>query len=216
MVLGIVFANGEDAPSNSGVLDNNPVFNAIFLLSMVPAALSSVYKEFAFRGHDGDLDVNLLQYWVATFQVLGNFLAMPIYSLSVLGPQQVVMSELPRFQVGGARCLLLGHSELPLQGGCGFPGEKLCDDCQEAWWTVVGFITFNLLFNIFAVLVIKHGSAALAFVLSTLRLPLTSIAFSFPALAGRDAEQPTGADVLGLGIILIGLGTYRYGGRLLR
>jgi drug/metabolite transporter (DMT)-like permease len=41
--------------------DNQTLFNIIFLCANVPMALSSVYKEVAFR--NDDIDVNYLQAW---------------------------------------------------------------------------------------------------------------------------------------------------------
>jgi hypothetical protein len=47
-------------PAGAGARsDNQPLFNMIFLCANIPMALSSVYKEVAFK-HD-DIDVNYLQ-----------------------------------------------------------------------------------------------------------------------------------------------------------
>ncbi len=49
-------------------------------------------EEVAFRGFDGDLDVNVLQFWVAVFQFAMNFLATPIYTLQVANTQRSFIS----------------------------------------------------------------------------------------------------------------------------
>lgn len=62
---------------------------------------------------------------------------------------------------------------------------------------------------------IKHGSAALSFLVATLRVPLASIAFSSTLIMGDEAVQPGLGDLASLVVIILGLVTYRYGGSLL-
>lgn len=81
---------------------------------------------------------------------------------------------------------------------------------------VGGYLCFNLFFNIFTMLVIKHGSATLAFLVSTLRMPISAVAFSSELIMGDDAVRPGASDLFSLVVILAGLGAYRYGGRLLK
>merc|ERR1712008_10530 len=88
--------------------------------------------------------------------------------------------------------------------------------CETAWTAVLGYVCFNLSFNIFIMLVIKYGSAALSFLVSTLRLPLTAIAFSCPLIMGIHTVQPGMSDFVSLAVILIGLIMYRYGSQLLQ
>lgn len=215
IILGILLAKVDGAPSGSSMADeNNPLFNVIFFMAVVPAALSSVYKEVAFRGHDGDLDVNLLQFWVASFQVVGNFLAMPIYTLSLLGTQRVPLNAMLGQTVRGSQCLF--GEEDSLARDCGLEDEISCDHCEGAWIQVLGYLAFNLLFNVFSVLVIKHGSASASFLVATLRLPIATLAFSLPAIAGSSAVSLRLSDFVGLGVVIVGLGTYRYGSRLLK
>lgn len=98
IVMGIILAKATGG--GGGSAGNLVAFNAIFFAAVIPSAISSVFKEVAFKGFDGDLDVNVLQFWVAAFQFVTNFLAMPIYTLSVLGPQRVPLSEMPALITG--------------------------------------------------------------------------------------------------------------------
>jgi len=206
MVAGIVLSNV--ASSKDAALDN-PIFNVVFLLAMVPTAVSSVFKEVAFRGFEGDLDVNVLQFWVTMFQLVVNFAAMPIYTLRLLGPQQVPLSEMPELTIGGSRCLFL--LEDYVKDSCGMPGERPCDHCRDAWLAVLLYLSFNLLYNLTTVLIIKHGSAALCFLVATLRMPLSSIAFGSTLIMGSEAVQPSVGDLTSLLVITIGLVLYRWG-----
>eukprot|EP00439_Symbiodinium_sp_Y106_P058964 s929_g8.t1 len=78
------------------------------------------------------------------------------------------------------------------------------------------YLAFNLTMNIFAVLVIKHGSAALSFLVSTLRMPLSALAFGSTLIMGSEAVTPQLHDLLSLVVILLGLCSYRMGARQLK
>jgi len=218
ITLGIVGSQVLSAEASSSVdmiLENNdPIFCTIFLIAVAPMALSTVMREVAFHGFGGDLDVNFLQFWVSVFQLLCNFLAMPVYALGILGSQQVPLAEMPSQVYGGMRCLLSFDDSSA--STCGGPGERPCDDCGGAWLAVGGFISSNLLYNISMMLVIKHGSAALSFLVGTLRLPLTALAFSSPLIMGCHAVSLAISDVVSLIVIVLGLFLYQVGGWLKR
>jgi len=214
IVLGIVLAKVGSGGSEGDGESDNIVFNIIFVLALVPSALSSVFKEVAFRGFDGDLDVNVLQFWVASFQVIVNLMAMPVYTLKLLGAQQVPLHCMPGIGIGGSRCLFFLEDQV--SENCGLPGEKPCDHCQDAWVSVGGYLCFNLMYNISTMLVIKHGSATLAFLVATLRMPLSSLAFASTLIMGSEAVQPSFGDFLSLVVIVCGLVAYRYGAQLLK
>eukprot|EP00933_Yihiella_yeosuensis_P027625 TRINITY_DN2152_c2_g1_i1.p1 TRINITY_DN2152_c2_g1~~TRINITY_DN2152_c2_g1_i1.p1 ORF type:complete len:519 (+),score=71.45 TRINITY_DN2152_c2_g1_i1:138-1694(+) len=216
IVLGIVFAKAHKLLDGASQIASQdvPEFNLLFCLALVPGAMSTVFKEIAFRNFDGDLDVNVLQFWVAGFQVVVNFCAMPIYALRLLGPQQVPLDRMLPMAVGGWRCLFLREDQIIDR--CGLIDEQPCDTCRDAYLPVCTYLFFNLFLNIFAVLVIKNGSAALSFLVSTLRLPLASIAFSSTLIMGDQATSPGFGDVLSLVVILLGLCSYRYGAKLMK
>jgi len=197
------------ATAGSSEANDLALFNLIFVMGLVPNAMSSVYKELAFRNFDGDLDVNVIQFWVVFFQIFVNLAAMPIYAMDVLGPQKVPVEEMMGATIAGHRCLWMRENQIVEH--CGLEGEKTCDHCETAWTAVLGYSCFNMLFNICTMLVIKYGSAALSFLVSTLRLPLSAIAFSCPLIMGIHTVQPGMSDFVSLAVILIGLIMYRYG-----
>ena len=71
---------------------------------------------------------------------------------------------------------------------CLADGGLACDHCEEAWFPDGFYWVFNLSLNVFMMLVIKHGSATLLFLVSTLGLPLTSLAFSSSLAMGAQAQ----------------------------
>lgn len=220
ILFGIVVAKvnmngsaGEDGVEDALLAGNDPIFNLLFVGAMVPLATSSTFKEVAFRGHDGDLDVNVLQFYVLCFQVLWNFLCMPIYSAQMLGTARVPLSSMPALVSHGSKCLFLLEDQVV--DSCGLPDQRACDHCQNAWVVVCCYVFANFGYNLSVVLVIKHGSAALTFLVSTLRMPLGALAFSSTLIMGSGAVPLQVSDLQSLAVILAGLWFYRLGGRLL-
>ncbi len=206
------FSGERDSGGDIGQDDNSdlPLFNFLFLLSVVPSALSSIYKELAFL--DSDIDSNYLQAWVSLWQTLFGFALIPLNTLSFLGPQAVRWDELLSSFVDGGWCLL-GYNVVrpPHCTTHHVPSESLrtCDDCQGAWLPIALYVAFNILFNVFTVLLIKHGSATLMFVIMTLRMPLVQLAFSMKQF--NDPPDSFGLSAAaGLVVILAGLVCYRW------
>ncbi|CAJ1416261.1 unnamed protein product [Effrenium voratum] len=139
-------------------------------------------------------------------------MCMPVYSLKMLGPQQVPLEEMAGVAIGGSKCLFWAQDQVITN--CGLPDEKPCDHCETAYGPVFLYLGFNLLLtNVFAVLVIKHGSAAMSFMVSTLRMPLSAIAFSSPLIMGEDAVPCQLHDFLSVVVIISGLLCYFKGGQ---
>ena len=206
------FSSEQDSGGDIGQDDNSdlPLFNFLFLLSVVPGALSSIYKELAFV--DADIDANYLQAWVSLWQSLFGFALIPLNTLKFLGPQAVAWDKLWSSFVDGGWCLL-GYNVLvpPHCTNHHIPDSALppCDDCEGAWIPIVAYIVFNLLFNVYTVLLIKYGSATLMFIIMTLRLPMIQWAFSVRAF--NDPPDSFGwAAGMGLAAILLGLVVYRW------
>jgi len=76
------------------------------------------------------------------------------------------------------------------------------------------YLFFNLALNILIVLVLKHGSAAILAMSSTVLVPLGNFAFSLDFMPGHKPQRPT--DVAGLGIIMMGLLFFRYLDKMLK
>eukprot|EP00914_Ancora_sagittata_P011008 GHVO01021509.1.p1 GENE.GHVO01021509.1~~GHVO01021509.1.p1 ORF type:complete len:486 (-),score=78.14 GHVO01021509.1:389-1657(-) len=182
-------------------------FNLLFVLACVPLGLSQVYKEVAFR--DVEMDVNYMQFWVALFQTSLGLTLAPINSLPMLGPQTVPLRDIPMILYNGTKCLFLLHNTVV--DDCGGPGQVKCDTCGDAWVSVTMYLAFNVLYNVFTLLVVKHGSATLSFLVATLRLPLSSFAFYSHKLMGAAAQTPRLSDFCGLAVLLGGLVCYRIG-----
>jgi len=189
------------SPSPSA-LGDSPIFTLLFLASVIPQAMSSIYKEKAFT--DIDIDVNFLQAWVALWQTIFGILLIPLNTLSILGPNHLPWNELFSALVNGAKCMMGVNSVVEP-----FCLDKPCDSCEGAWVPLAAYLAFNCCFNIFIVLVIKHGGAALMYIVMTLRLPLVQFAFSRPWIQSPP-DSFSKYSLFGLGLILVGLVVYRW------
>ncbi|KAL8442372.1 hypothetical protein Emed_007311 [Eimeria media] len=174
---GLLHPSAEDS-------SNLPFFNLLFLLSILPSSLSYVVKEVAFRGVQ--MNTSFLQFWVALFQFFVGFVLLPLTSLPLLGSEVVPLNELWGRLVDGGRCLFGVNSIVPPD--CGPAVGLACDACEGAWVEVLVYILFNLIYNVCAMLiscccllpskaVLKHCGATVLFLVMTVRLPLTSMAF---------------------------------------
>ena len=85
-----------------------------------------------------------------------------------------------------------------------------CDACRGAWLPVFIYLSANMLYNYFMVVIIKNGGASLLYVIMTLRLPLVQLAMAIPAI-NTPPDTFGAAELSGLSLILLGLGSYKYG-----
>jgi len=211
-------------PSLTGGDGGGPiVWDLVFFLATIPTALSGVYKEIAFREVE-DMDVWWLNGWVVLYQFLIGLLYAPLAAVM----SDVAISDIPENIWQGAQCVFAGTNfvtesddDCSTDTDCGGDGDTCCDSCNgsidtvsamPAIWGLILYMSFNLTYNILLVLVIKHGSAALMYIASTVVLPLGSLCFTLPAFLGEHARSFTAFDGAGLGVVLLGLIFYRFVG----
>lgn len=206
-----------------------PMFDLIFFSATLPTAISGVYKEIAFREID-DMDVWYLNGWVCLFQFIFGLTYAPLAAKMSGLP----IKEIPANLYQGLECTVLGHNTITndianatitclTRQPCGTTGLlQCCDSCDgslpyisavPALWGMIMYMVANILYNIFLVLVIKYGSAALMYIASTLVLPLGSISFTIRAFLGHNTQKFTVFSGAGLGVVLFGLIIYRFLGK---
>jgi len=191
-----------NAGGDSG--QNIPFFNMFFLCQAIPFAASNLYKDIAFKSVD--MDVWYLQFWDVFYQsVIGTFL-FPANTL-LPPPANIAWSDIPSAMKNGAICL---SGTNVITSNCG-TSDHPCDACDRAWLILLIYMCINVVYNIFILLVIKHGSATILSIAQTIRLPLTSIAFSMQWIMGNQVEPFSKFSLYGLFIILTGLSAFRAG-----
>eukprot|EP00126_Sphaerothecum_destruens_P000204 Sdes_comp10247_c0_seq1m1873 len=206
------------------------LWDVMFFLTTVPTAISAVYKEIVFRSV-ADMDVWYLNGYVALFQF---FFGLPYAPLAAV-MTNLKVADIPQNLYQGLLCFLLGtnfvtqdplaplaNATCSVAANCG-QLIKCCDSCDgsipsvsavSAFWGMALYLLANLSYNILMVLVIKHGSAALMYVASTVVLPMGAVCFTFPLLLGVHAKQFTVYDGSGLVVVLLGLIIYRFLGEI--
>jgi len=169
---------------------------ACLILSCVPMTLSSVYKEKALG--ETEIDVVYMNGWVAVYQcIISLALAVPSAYASNITPGQ-----LPQNMVDGAKCYV-GISSVSEAHG------KIHEDhCTMAPLYVNLYIGFNVLYNIFIIMILKYGSSNILWLAMTIMVPLGNFAFAMPFVPEHKALKPT--DIVGLIVIMTGLVIYRF------
>jgi len=151
------------------------------------------------------MDVWYLQFWDVFYQSLIGTLLFPVNTI-LPAAARITWKEMPTDMEHGAMCLAGINT---ITSGC--TTEIPCDNCQGAWFTLILYMAINVIYNVFILLVIKHGSATLLSIAQTVRLPLTSIAFSQKWIMQDQVEPFSKYSLYGLFIILAGLTSYRAG-----
>lgn len=167
----------------------------VLMVSCVPMCLSSVYKEQALG--ETEIDIMYLNGWVAVFQTL---FAIPLClpSAQVIN---IAFSEIIPNMYGGAMCLV-GINSITNKA------DGLNDACEMAPLYVSLYLAFNVVYNILIVVILKHGSANILWMASTVIVPLSDIAFSLKFMPG---SRPLHfMDLVGLVVIMFGLVVYRF------
>lgn len=218
---GLVVSVWPALTKNSGSDNSSIGWYLIFFAATIPTALSAVYKEIAFRSV-GDMDVWYLNGWVALPQFVIGLLYAPL-AASITG---LAIDQIPNNIWEGYRCWILGTNFIELDYGipcsisndCGL-STVCCDSCDGSipsvsslpgLYAVLLYMACNIAYNVFLILVIKHGSAALMYAASTVVLPLGTAAFTISAFLGQHAQNFDMYNGIGLGVVIFGLLIYRF------
>eukprot|EP00981_Chlorochromonas_danica_P006664 scaffold1447_cov165-Ochromonas_danica.AAC.10 len=175
----------------------------ILVISCVPMCLSSVYKEKALG--ETEIDIVYLNGWVSIFQFL---IAIPLCWPSS-AVQNIPLGEIMPNLYDGMKCWMGINSVTEDHNPLGLP----LDDCSTAPLFVTTYLFFNVVYNFLIIVILKHGSANIMWMASTVIVPLSNVAFSLKFMPG---SQPLRTwDIVGLFVIMGGLVVYRFSGALL-
>mmetsp|Transcript_34580 Transcript_34580/g.35256 ORF Transcript_34580/g.35256 Transcript_34580/m.35256 type:complete len:540 (-) Transcript_34580:267-1886(-) len=175
---------------------NEVFWLAVLAFSCIPMCMSSVYKEKALG--EVDIDVIYLNGWVSVFQTL---MSVPICfpSASLIN---MPYSEIMPNMYGGLLCWF-GINTVTDSNGL-----QPIDDCRMGPYFVSAFFFFNVAYNLLIIIILKHGSANVLWLCSTVIVPLSNVAFSLKFMPGhKDLNM---FDLTGLCVIMTGLVVYRF------
>eukprot|EP00897_Mesotaenium_endlicherianum_P006761 jgi/Mesen1/6112/ME000310S05197 len=190
----IVVASGSGA---GDALASAGLWPLLLAMSTVFPAGSSILKEFVFKDakerlKGGSLDLFVVNSFSSGFQALFVLLLLPVLSsLKGIPPR-----ELPSFLRAGAACFLNA------------PGSG----CRGAPLLPLLYVVGNLSFNVSMLNLLRSSSALVASFCSTISVPLTIFAFTFPLpFLGQPAPLPPGF-LAGSLVLVAGLAMYNFAG----
>jgi len=212
IVIGILFSildpSTDDHAARSGSkpssASNEPqshrmaiVWGLFFFSFNIPAAISSVYKEWVFKTSETEISINLLNAWVSFFQFFFGLLFVPV----VAPLEDTAFSDIPANFGDGAVCLFAHR-------------ENRSGDYCAGYTTIVVFLCLfcNVAWNVFILLIIKNATASLMFVANTLTIPLANLGFAVPfVVAGGPTPRSriTWEGIMALVVTLAGLAVYQ-------
>jgi hypothetical protein len=194
------FMASSSASAQSGTSDESSqlLWIGILVLACIPMCLSSVYKEQAL----GEVDINViyLNGWVAIFQTIASIpLCFPSAWLIGLSNEEIMPNL-----VHGFRCWF-GVNSIEVA-----TDAMVVDQCDMSPFYVNTYLAFNVVFNVLIIVILKHGSANIMWMASTVIVPLSNVAFSLKFMPNHTTLH--WSDWLGLVIIMLGLVIYRFMG----
>ncbi|KAF0695381.1 Aste57867_13815 [Aphanomyces stellatus] len=195
MVTMIPIFRGEVA---SNMPDPSFFWIAFYVVGLLPAAGSNVYKEIGLK--DVDLDIWYANAWISTYQILWGVLTMWTIQIPAFSDPPVSFSEFPNYVAQAHNCFLGNAVE--------FNGATIA--CNNGvFLTFLWYIFFNCVYNQIMLYVFKEGSSVMFVVSSAVCLPLTDVLYMVPFLAGPKASQTfTIYDGFALFVLIMGMMVY--------
>eukprot|EP00808_Paulinella_micropora_P025924 g9735.t1 len=188
-MLGAIPSGGAGSQATPS---STPIGTFIFALSLLPNALSNVYKEGNFK--DTTLDVYYMTTSITIFQTIFGFLSLPLLALPGFGG--VPLSDVGDQFALGWRCF----TGRPVQGfHCVGSGVTI---------TFISYISVNFVYNVLIMAMTQKFTAMVVLIVSCLSMPVTNIAFTFQWVMGDEAEALTIGLVTGLVVVIVGFLLY--------
>lgn len=172
----------------------------IYACSQIPASMSGVFKEVAFKA--AVLDVFYLTAMVSWTQLFISWVFVPILSLESFGG--IPLDEIPSVFQDGFRCFM-GDESIPvhregmIDGHCSSYVPRV-----TMMFSVSGFFS-----GIFQLLILKNGSASLMVLCQAIGIPIANMAFTIRAVMGSQVEPFSWYDIGGLAMVVLGFVIYR-------
>ncbi|KAG7400015.1 hypothetical protein PHYBOEH_007083 [Phytophthora boehmeriae] len=195
MVNMIPVMTGQD---NANIPDPSAGWIILYIVSLVPAAASNVYKEIGLK--DVDLDIWYANIWISFYQLIIGAFTIWTVRIKAFSDPPVPWGDFPSYVVKAHECFMGNEVELN--------GKVLACDSGVLEVFLV-FIIFNTMYNQLMLYIFKEGSSVLFVVSSAVGLPLTDLLYMFPLLTGKFAGQAfTIYDGFALFVLVMGLLVY--------
>jgi len=151
------------------------IWMGVLVISCIPMCLSSVYKEKALG--ELDMDVVYLNGWVSLYQ----FLITILLAVPSAASMNIPVAQIPQNLYDGWQCYI-GINPI---NRVDHQSASQLYDCSTSFSLVNTYIFFNVLYNILLILILKHGSANILWLASTVMVPFGNIVFSLQFVPGH-------------------------------
>lgn len=164
----------------------------LYILGIVPAIFSFLYKEKKLRGNP---EIWWFNAWVCIYQLIIGILLLPF---NILITKNTSFSDFGKQITDGFVCQFTGKN------------MQENDNCQYA---LIWFLLFNILvtfINVLMFIIIRDGSSVLFVITNTVKTPITSFLGSFKVLAGKNTSKLTLADLFAFIMLIVGSLVYNW------
>uniref|UniRef100_A0A3B0MQU0 Transporter protein cg10, putative n=1 Tax=Theileria annulata TaxID=5874 RepID=A0A3B0MQU0_THEAN len=204
----LTFAVLKPILNRTDTTDNRFYNNMLYLLASVPDSIASALREKQYTSKF--FHVVKYQFFGFLFHFFYNILYTLLFTLpfnSVKG----YFDSLYKLCVNGYKCIFYGVNTIT--ENCGPTLIPTCDNCLEAFKIYCLYILFSSAIRAAYVFIMLDGSVTFTLLLGTVKVPLTSIAFSLRFIAGDSTTSFNLLDVVCFLGIVAGLLLYALGSK---
>jgi len=170
----------------------------VFLLSVLPYAVGSVYKQYVLQGRD--VEVVYATWWSGCFQILWGLMCVPFLWIKLPG-QDLPPARTLDALVDTWSCLC-GH--VPHEG------DEACATAPSPLFWFVVYLVFCVSFQVLGLWLTKHLSAVWIMVAAVLCLDITNVLGMIPFFAGGGAQVMSVNDWLATALASVAIWVYSF------
>eukprot|EP01130_Rhizamoeba_saxonica_P000714 TRINITY_DN10645_c0_g1_i1.p1 TRINITY_DN10645_c0_g1~~TRINITY_DN10645_c0_g1_i1.p1 ORF type:complete len:391 (-),score=10.44 TRINITY_DN10645_c0_g1_i1:97-1104(-) len=154
-------------------IENHTFWICLFFCASIPKAASFILKEKWIKA--SGVNILYFQGWDSIFEIFAGVLLFPTIFIPYPNQNHVNITQASSYIVDGVLCF------------CGVDSEYSSGNCDFTIAVYLFFLVMNLIKILSALLLIKYISAAVSAVASTCVVPVSSILYLIPYIAGEAA-----------------------------
>ncbi|EAN32507.1 putative chloroquine resistance transporter [Theileria parva strain Muguga] len=204
----LIFAVLKPILNRTDTSDNRFYNNMLYLVASVPDSIASALREKQYTSKF--FHVVKYQFFGFLFHFFYNILYTLLFTLPFTSVKDY-FNSLYNLCVNGYKCIFFGVNTI--KENCGPTLIPTCDNCLEAFKIYCLYIIFSSAIRVAYVFIMLDGSVTFTLLLGTVKVPLTSIAFSLRFIAGDSTTSVNFLDVVCFLGIVAGLLLYALGSK---
>nr|AYQ96080.1 chloroquine resistance transporter [Babesia duncani] len=188
---------------------NSIKYNLIYMAACIPDAVSSAIKTMLYGS--GTMNMVKYQFYVISMQFIIS-IPMQLIIMAIRQGTDALGTKIWELISNGSLCIFSAINTITDQ--CGIDEKIRCDECEEAFKLLCYYLIFNIIIRIAYIFIMMQSSATLVFLLGTMKIPLSSLAFSSKKISGSSSVNFNFMDIICFLGICFGLYLYGYGSTL--